>query len=544
MPARSRRRQRARRSASFVRRSSRARNRVFADETRPFMQGARLTAWELIRDGISTTVITESMAGPLMRAGEIDLVVVGADRIAANGDTANKIGTYTVAVLAHEHKMPFYVAAPMSTIDLATPDGDAIPIEERDQREVTHLGRVAADAGRRADPQSRVRRDAAPLHHRHHHRARHLHARRTRESLKQALEADRVDVRPDEPARDRDVVRRDGGGRRRRDRRRRAGPGDPLEHRRVAGGDPSRVGRRRPRARVAAARPRHLRRRRGGARRRRRSRSTTSARVAVTQGPGLVGLAARRRGVRQGVRLVARHSGRSRCITSPATSSRSTLAHGELPLPAAVLVVSGGHTSLYLIATPGRLPADRPDARRCGGGGVRQGGEAAGARVSGRAGDRSRSRGRATTARCDFPAARLTHADRNAPGATATGCCRRRRAPDRFQLQRPEDRRAAAGAGAHRRRAARQAGAPTVPARRSRRQSRGHLPPAFSASVVDALLDRTFEAARWLGARSIGIAGGVSANSRLRADAEGARRAARHSRLRAAARRSRPTTPR
>jgi methylthioribose-1-phosphate isomerase len=113
---------------------------VFADETRPFLQGARLTAWELVREGISTTVITESMAGPLMRAGEVDVVVVGADRIAANGDTANKIGTYTVAVLAHEHKIPFYVAAPLSTIDLATPDGDHIPIEERDQREVSHLG--------------------------------------------------------------------------------------------------------------------------------------------------------------------------------------------------------------------------------------------------------------------------------------------------------------------------------------------------------------------------------------------------------------------
>jgi len=113
---------------------------VFADETRPFLQGARLTAWELVRDGINTTVITESMAGPLMRAGEIDIVVVGADRIAANGDTANKIGTYTVAVLAREHKIPFYVAAPLSTIDLATPDGDHIPIEERDQREVSHLG--------------------------------------------------------------------------------------------------------------------------------------------------------------------------------------------------------------------------------------------------------------------------------------------------------------------------------------------------------------------------------------------------------------------
>src|SRR4029078_8898960 len=113
---------------------------VLCDETRPFMQGARLTAWELVRDNIPTTVITESMAGPLMRAGEIDIVVVGADRIAANGDTANKIGTYTVAVMAKEHNIPFFVAAPLSTIDLSTPDGDRIPIEERDQREVSHLG--------------------------------------------------------------------------------------------------------------------------------------------------------------------------------------------------------------------------------------------------------------------------------------------------------------------------------------------------------------------------------------------------------------------
>src|SRR6187402_404702 len=100
---------------------------VFADETRPFLQGARLTAWELVRDGINTTVITESMAGPLMRDGEIDIAIVGADRIAANGDTANKIGTYTVAVLAHEHAIPFYVAAPISTIDLNT----SVPIDSR-----------------------------------------------------------------------------------------------------------------------------------------------------------------------------------------------------------------------------------------------------------------------------------------------------------------------------------------------------------------------------------------------------------------------------
>jgi methylthioribose-1-phosphate isomerase len=112
---------------------------VFADETRPFLQGARLTAWELVRDGIQTTVITDNMTGALMRQGKVDLVVVGADRIAANGDTANKIGTYGVAVLAREHQVPFYVAAPLSTIDLATPDGDHIPIEERAAKEVTHV---------------------------------------------------------------------------------------------------------------------------------------------------------------------------------------------------------------------------------------------------------------------------------------------------------------------------------------------------------------------------------------------------------------------
>jgi methylthioribose-1-phosphate isomerase len=113
---------------------------VFADETRPFLQGARLTAWELVRDGIPTTVITDNMAGALMRQTPIDLVVVGADRIAANGDTANKIGTYGVALLAREHNVPFYVAAPLSTIDLKTPDGDHIPIEQRHSREVSHVG--------------------------------------------------------------------------------------------------------------------------------------------------------------------------------------------------------------------------------------------------------------------------------------------------------------------------------------------------------------------------------------------------------------------
>jgi methylthioribose-1-phosphate isomerase len=113
---------------------------VFADETRPFMQGARLTAWELMRDGIDTTIITDNMSAALMAQDKVNFVVVGADRIAANGDTANKIGTYGVAVLAREHQIPFYVAAPLSTIDLRTPDGAHIPIEERSAREVTHVG--------------------------------------------------------------------------------------------------------------------------------------------------------------------------------------------------------------------------------------------------------------------------------------------------------------------------------------------------------------------------------------------------------------------
>ncbi len=112
---------------------------VFADETRPFLQGARLTAWELMEDGIKTTLITDNMAGHFMKAGRIGCVVVGADRIAANGDVANKIGTYSVAVLAKENGVPFYVAAPISTLDLTLPTGDLIPIEERSAAEVTHV---------------------------------------------------------------------------------------------------------------------------------------------------------------------------------------------------------------------------------------------------------------------------------------------------------------------------------------------------------------------------------------------------------------------
>jgi methylthioribose-1-phosphate isomerase len=115
---------------------------VFADETRPFLQGSRLTAWELMKDGIPTTLITDNMAGAMMAQGNIAAVIVGADRVAANGDVANKIGTYTVAVLAKEHAIPFYVAAPWSTVDMETPDGARIPIEQRASKEVTHVGGV------------------------------------------------------------------------------------------------------------------------------------------------------------------------------------------------------------------------------------------------------------------------------------------------------------------------------------------------------------------------------------------------------------------
>src|SRR5216684_4492678 len=115
---------------------------VFADETRPYLQGARLTAWELKQENIDVTLITDSMAGHFFQQGRFDAVIVGADRIAANGDTANKIGTYTVAVLAHAHGVPFYVAAPLSTIDARTPDGSAIPIEERSAAEVTEIGGI------------------------------------------------------------------------------------------------------------------------------------------------------------------------------------------------------------------------------------------------------------------------------------------------------------------------------------------------------------------------------------------------------------------
>ena len=148
---------------------------MLADETRPFLQGARLTAWELVKDGIDTTVITDNMAGALMRAAAVDLVVVGADRIAANGDIANKIGTYSVAVLAKEHGIPFYVAAPLSTIDLSRPTATPIPIEERD-RARGHARRHHPVRARWGAGVRNPSFDVTPheLRHRHHHRARRV----------------------------------------------------------------------------------------------------------------------------------------------------------------------------------------------------------------------------------------------------------------------------------------------------------------------------------------------------------------------------------
>lgn len=135
---------------------------VLADETRPFLQGSRLTAWEMMKEGIPCTLITDNMAGYFMQQGEVQAAIVGADRIAANGDTANKIGTYSVAVLAQAHQIPFYVAAPLSTIDLSCPTGLEIPIEERNRREVTHIAGYQL-----APPQQRVANpafDVTPHH--------------------------------------------------------------------------------------------------------------------------------------------------------------------------------------------------------------------------------------------------------------------------------------------------------------------------------------------------------------------------------------------
>ena len=344
---------------------------MLADETRPFLQGARLTAWELVKDGIDTTVITDNMAASMMRLGHVDLVVVGADRIAANGDVANKIGTYGVAVLAKEHGIPFYVAAPLSTVDLNTPDGSGIPIEERNDREVTHVGVVAADARRRAHPESGLRRHAGEVRHARSSPSAASRARRTTSRWPQLVDScgglrplsarPRIDVivlgietSCDETAAA--LVEETGDA---------ARPvATALERRRLAGGDPSRVGRRRAGAVGAAAHPRHLRRRRARAARRRQRRAFDA--IAVTQGPGLVGSLlvgvsfAKSLAWARDVPLIPVHhlAGHIESLV---------LENGEMPLPAVVLVVSGGHTSLYRVRDARLVRAARAHARRCGG---------------------------------------------------------------------------------------------------------------------------------------------------------------------------------
>lgn len=145
-------------------------NMVYCDETRPLLQGARLTAYELVSDHIPATLIADNMAASLMAKGKIDLAVVGCDRMAANGDFANKIGTYSVAVNAHYHGIPFYVALPCSTIDLSLADGSGIPIEERDRDEVRTLYGTRHRPGVGGGLQPRFRRDPPQSGHRHHHR--------------------------------------------------------------------------------------------------------------------------------------------------------------------------------------------------------------------------------------------------------------------------------------------------------------------------------------------------------------------------------------
>ena len=210
------------------------------------LQGARLTAWELLRDGIPTTLIADNMAGYLMARGEINAVVVGADRIAANGDVANKIGTYTVAVLAREHGIPFYVAAPVSTFDLATPTGAEIPIEERPAEEVTHL------AGRRVAPEGVAVRNPAfdVTPHRYvtaivceRGVARPPYAESLR-ALAGAGPCRNGSARGPRP-RHRDLLRRDRG------RRRRGRAARPLERRLQPGRRPRALRRRRAGARLA-----------------------------------------------------------------------------------------------------------------------------------------------------------------------------------------------------------------------------------------------------------------------------------------------------
>ena len=330
---------------------------VFADETRPFLQGARLTAWELVRDGVPTTVITESMAGPLMQQGGIDFIVVGADRIAANGDFANKIGTYTVAMMAKAHNVPFYVAAPLSTIDLATADGAAIPIEQRNPKEVTHMGPIRLDAGGRQHLEPRIRRDAPCAGRGHHygegHRARALFGQPAA-TVQPRMNVLGIETSCDETAAA--VVSTTGD------------PAKPWRVRSNIIASQAEIHREWGGVVPEIASRQHVRDICGVV-----ERALGDAGVdwpgvdaiAVTQGPGLIGsllvgvsfAKATAAALERPVVAVHHLAGHIESIV---------LEHGAMPMPALILVVSGGHTSLYFVESSGPVPARRPHARRCG----------------------------------------------------------------------------------------------------------------------------------------------------------------------------------
>ena len=459
---------------------------VLADETRPFLQGARLTAWELVKDGIAATVITDNMAAAMMAPGEVNAVVVGADRIAANGDTANKIGTYGVAILARAHGIPFYVAAPWSTVDLATPTGAGIPIEERNAAEVTHLGEPPARARGRVGAQPGLRRDAAPLRHRDHHRPGRRPPAFRRRPGQAGVTLLGIETSCDETAAAvvGDSAIRPAPGRSAR-------TSSPRRWRSTANGAGS--CRNWPRGSTCATSA-------GWWSRRSTPPATTwdgLDAVAVTQGPGLVGsllvgLAfAKAAAWAHRLPLVA--------VNHLAGHIESLwLAHGPLPLPAVVLVVSGGHTSLYLVPEAGEyrlLGRTRDDAA----------GEAYD-KVAKLVGlgypggpviDRLAATG-------DDTAVDLPVDAPHAPRSQRAGAGR----PARLQLQRRED-----GGAASRAR-------PPGGARPASGCPTARLPtcaPASSGRWSAPWWPAPSRRRSRYGARSIGVAGGVSANTRLRA---------------------------
>ena len=386
--------------------------RVLADETRPFLQGARLTAWELMQDGIDTTVITDSMAGALMRDGEIDSWSSAPIGSPPTATPPTRSAPTRWRCSRKEHGIPFYVAAPWSTIDLVDPGRRAHPDRgARRRKEVTHVGLESArarPARRSATPPSTSRRTATSPP------SSPSAASSTRRSTR-----DRSSRRGVAPMivspRHRDVLRRNRRGGRRSRRRWRAAVAAAVERRRVAGGRSTASG---------AAWCRSSRR--GSTCATSAAWSSARSRDAAVgwpdsmpspspQGPGLDRLAAGRRVVREDARRGRPASRWSRSITSPATSNRSGSSTASVPTPAVVLVVSGGHTSLYLVPEAGDyrlIGRTRDDAA---GEAYDKVAKLLGLGLSGRADHRPAGSDGATTPAIRLPSTRLTHPDRNAP---------------------------------------------------------------------------------------------------------------------------------